>query len=125
MLEVLTERVEVEVRVTADRVVLVFPLIREDPAVDVAQVRRAARAGLDRVVEGVERTVRRLHADHQAVRWVPARDGRALGRRGAGGDLHPGREHPGGGSGGDRGPDVVRGGRQGDFTIDLESTAHD
>ena len=44
MLEVLAERVEVEVGVAADRVVLVFPLVREDAAVDVAQVGRTAAA---------------------------------------------------------------------------------
>ena len=92
---------------------------------DVAQVRRAAGAGLDRVVEGVEGAVRRLHADHEPVRRVPGRDRRPLGRRGAGGDLHPRRELPGRGVGGDRGPDVVRGGGQVDLAGDLECAAHD
>jgi hypothetical protein len=42
VLEVLRQGVEVEVRVAADGVVLVLPLVGEDPAVDVAQVRRVA-----------------------------------------------------------------------------------
>ena len=71
VLEVLPERVQVEVRVAADGVVLVLPPVGEDPAVDVAQVRRAAVAGLDRVVEGVEGPVRRLHADHEAIAAGP------------------------------------------------------
>ena len=42
VLEVLRQRVEVEVGVAADGVVLVLPLVGEDAAVDVAQVRGAA-----------------------------------------------------------------------------------
>jgi hypothetical protein len=56
--EVLAQGVEVEVRVAIDRVVLVLPVIGEDAAVDVAQVRRAAVARLDRVVDRVEAAVR-------------------------------------------------------------------
>lgn len=56
--EVLPERVQVEVGVAADRVVLVLPLVGEDPAVDIAQMRRAAFPSLDRVVQGVEGPVR-------------------------------------------------------------------
>src|SRR5215213_68111 len=124
VLEVLPERVEVEVRVAVDRVVLVLPPVGEDPAVDVSQVRGAACARLDRVVEGVEGPVGRLHADHEAVRRVPGRDRRALGRAGAGRDLHPGRELPGRGVRGDRGPDVLRGGGEVDLAGDLECAAH-
>src|ERR1700750_596322 len=109
----------------ADGVVLILPLVGKDAAVDVAQVRGAAGARLDRVVERVEGPVGRLHADDQAVRRGPGRDRRARGRLGAGGDLHPGREHPGRGLGGDRGPDVFRGGGQVDLAADLELAAHD
>src|SRR6478672_6154156 len=125
VLEVLREGVEVEVRVAADGVVLVLPPVGQDPAVDVAQVGGAAFAGLDRVVEGVEGPVRRLHADHEAVRRVPGHDRRPLGRRGSGGDLHARREHPRRGVGCDRGPDVVRGGGQVDLAGDLELATHD
>src|SRR3981081_1646952 len=61
----------------------------------------------------------------RAALRVPGRDGRPLGRLGAGGDLHPRRELPGRSIGSDRGPDVVRGGGQVDLADDLEFTAHE
>src|SRR4051794_26889149 len=42
------------------------------------------------------------------MRRIPGRDRRALGRPAAGGDLHPGREHPGRRLGGGRPPDRRR-----------------
>src|SRR4051794_13438100 len=71
--EVLPERVQVEARVLADRVVLVVPpLVLEDPAVDVAEG-RAALAALDRVLERVEPALPLL-ADDEVVRRIPGPD---------------------------------------------------
>ncbi len=125
VLQVLGEGVKVEVGVSVDRVVLVLPLIGEDPAVHVAQVCGAARAGLDRVVERIEGAVGRVDADHEPLGRVPGGHRRVLGRHRSRGNLHAGRELPRGCVRGDRRPHLPRGGGQVDLACDLEFTAHD
>jgi putative membrane protein len=68
--QVLTERVQVEVGVPAGAVVLVVPVVDEDPAVDVTERGATAGASLDDVLQLVEPAVLALDPGDEAMRRV-------------------------------------------------------
>ena len=73
MLQVLAQGVQVELGVLAGAVVLLVPVVGEDPAVDVVQLGAAAVQRLQDVLQLVEPAVRTVHPGHQVAWGTPPR----------------------------------------------------